>query len=275
MKRLGQEQQSAREYAEGIVDTVREPLIVLDASLRVISANQSFYGTFKVSPDETVNKYLYELGNGQWDIPELKIVLGSVITEAKTFRDFRVEHEFPALGRKVMLINARGILREGKPHQILLAIEDVTEGAPRAGHRAARSGRGRERQEERGDLRTRAEALIAGTSRGAPADTRTYNEVLHELLVHQIELEMQNEELRRARDVIEESRPATRTSTISPLSPTSPSMRTAASWRRTSLRARFSASTGAASSASSSPASSPGAIRTPSSGIASRSSKKA
>ena len=126
IKRLSEEQQAAREYAEGIVDTVREPLVVLDASLRVISANQSFYGTFKVSPVETEGRYLYELGNGQWDIPGLRKLLASVAGETKTFRDFRVDHDFPALGRKVMLINARSIIREGKPHHILLAIEDVT-----------------------------------------------------------------------------------------------------------------------------------------------------
>ncbi len=96
----------------------------------MISANRSFYGTFKVSPDETVSRYLYDLGNGQWDIPDLRKLLAAVIDEAKTFRDFRVEHDFPALGRKVMLINARSIPRDGKPQQILLAIEDVTEARP-------------------------------------------------------------------------------------------------------------------------------------------------
>ncbi len=131
IKRLAREQQAAREYAESIVDTVREPLVVLDASLRVISANLSFYGTFTVSPEETVNRYIYDLGNGQWDIPDLRRLLAEVIGEGKTFRDFRVEHEFPALGRKVMLINARSILREGKAHQILLAIEDVTKAMPK------------------------------------------------------------------------------------------------------------------------------------------------
>ena len=205
IKRLGQEQQAAREYAEGIVDTVREPLIVLDPSLRVISANRSFYGTFKVSPDETESRYLYELGNGQWDIPDLRRLLAAVIDEAKTFRDFRVEHDFPALGRKGMLINARSILREGKPQQILLAIEDVTEAHPGPAKAQETAGNMKSKKEKE-DLRARAETLIAGRSSGAPADARTYNEVLHELLVHQIELEMQNEELRRARDVIEESR---------------------------------------------------------------------
>jgi len=127
IKRLAREQEAARAYAESVVDTVREPLIVLDASLRVISANRSFYGTFEVSPEETEHRYLYDLGNGQWDIPELKRLLGDVTGEGKTFRDFRVEHQFPTLGRKVMLINGRSILRDGKPYQILLAIEDVTE----------------------------------------------------------------------------------------------------------------------------------------------------
>ncbi len=129
VRRLSQEQAS-REYAESIVDAVREPLIVLEASLRVVSANESFRRTFEVSREETEHQYFYELGNGQWNIPELTTLLENVVRENRTFQDFRIEHNFPSIGTRVMLINAKGIVREGKPSYILLAIEDVTDRRP-------------------------------------------------------------------------------------------------------------------------------------------------
>lgn len=109
-----------------IVDTVRQPLVVLDSRLRVQSANRSFYRTFRVSPQETAGRLLYDLGNGQWDIPGLRTSLEEVLSQNTSFDDFEVERNFPDIGRKVMLLNARQLRPEGC-QRILLAIEDVTE----------------------------------------------------------------------------------------------------------------------------------------------------
>jgi chemotaxis methyl-accepting protein methylase/signal transduction histidine kinase len=118
----------ARLYAEAIVDTVREPLLVLDADLRVISANRAFYSEFQVSEKQTVGQPLYELGNQEWDIGELRTLLAEVLPRKKVLNDFEVAHEFRGLGRRVMLLNARALVRGGeRPDLILLAIEDVTE----------------------------------------------------------------------------------------------------------------------------------------------------
>ncbi|MEW5706080.1 MAG: SpoIIE family protein phosphatase [Actinomycetota bacterium] len=122
-----QQLKDARDYAESIVETVREPLIVLDANLRVVTANRSFYDTFKVSKEETENKLIYELGNRQWDIPKLKGLLEDIIPKNNQFSDFEVTHDFPIIGHKTMLLNARRIVRENRPPLILLAIEDITE----------------------------------------------------------------------------------------------------------------------------------------------------
>jgi PAS domain S-box-containing protein len=125
-KRVAQE---TREYAERIVDTVREGLVVLDAGLRVISANRFFYETFKVTPEETEGQLLYDLGNRQWNIPKLRELLEEILPTDTTFDNFEVEHEFKIIGRRVMQLNARRIYREiDETHLILLAIEDVTEG---------------------------------------------------------------------------------------------------------------------------------------------------
>ena len=119
--------QKARALAEGIIATVREPLIVLDANFKVISANPSFYQNFRVTTEQTENHILYELGNGQWDIPELRRLLEEILPQNSVFNDFAVEHEFPSIGRKKMLINARKIVQQEPNDQlILLAIEDTT-----------------------------------------------------------------------------------------------------------------------------------------------------
>lgn len=90
--------------------------------------NQAFYKTFRVSPEETLNKFIYELGNGEWDIPELRKPFEEIIPGDKQIQDFKVDHEFPEIGRKTMLLNARQIYRRDIGTQmILLAIEDVTE----------------------------------------------------------------------------------------------------------------------------------------------------
>jgi len=109
-----------------IVDTVREPLLVLDGDLCVQSANRSFYRTFRVSPQETEGRLLYGLGNGQWNISGLRTLLEEILPDDNAFDDLEIEHDFPDIGRKVMLINARRLGQDGA-ERILLAIEDVTE----------------------------------------------------------------------------------------------------------------------------------------------------
>ena len=123
-KRAEQEVQAAREHAESIVNTVREPLLVLTPQLRVRSANPSFYRTYHVSPEETVGQPIYDLGNRQWDIPQLRRLLDGVLSVNHAFHDFEVEHEFETIGRRTMLLNARRLEAE---QLILVAIEDITE----------------------------------------------------------------------------------------------------------------------------------------------------
>ncbi len=126
-KQAQQSAVDARLFAESIVDTVREPLLVLDAGLRVITANRSFYTAFKAAREETENRPVFELGGGQWNIPQLKKLLSEILPKNEVFNDFEVEHDFPEIGRKTMLLNARGIMQQGEKKQmILLAIEDVT-----------------------------------------------------------------------------------------------------------------------------------------------------
>ena len=120
--------EEARRYAESIVETIREPLLVLDGDLKIISANRNFYRTFKVTPDETLGTFLYDLGNKQWDIPKLRELLEEVLPEKEAFDDFKVEHHFESIGYKVMLLNARQIYRKDiGTKMILLAMEDITE----------------------------------------------------------------------------------------------------------------------------------------------------
>ena len=128
MKRREQRAWEAADYAEAIVGTVREPLLVLDGDLRVQSANASFYRTFKVETEGTENRLLYELGDGQWNIPKLRSLLEEILPRHETVEDYEVEHDFPGIGKKTMLLNARTLRqKEGKTQLILLAIEDVTE----------------------------------------------------------------------------------------------------------------------------------------------------
>jgi two-component sensor histidine kinase len=119
--------QDACALAHAIVDTVREPLIVLDQDLRVVAAGRSFYLAFKVNPDDTQGKLIYELGDGQWDIPKLRLLLEKIIPEHGVMEGYEVEHEFPGLGRRTMRLNARKVFYEAGSHTtILLGIEDVT-----------------------------------------------------------------------------------------------------------------------------------------------------
>ncbi len=127
-KRVEQALEELREYAENIVATVREPLVVLNSDLKVVKANHSFYQTFNVKPEETEGILIYDLGNRQWNIQGLRELLEDILPENTVFHDFEVEHNFESIGRKIMHLNARRIYGEVNQTQlILLAIEDVTE----------------------------------------------------------------------------------------------------------------------------------------------------
>ena len=118
---------AARDYAEAIVDTTRTPLLVLDPDFRIRSANRAFYETFQVSPEQTVNRLLFDLGSGQWDLPGLRGLLDALLAHDTPFENFEVEHEFPSIGTRVMLLSARQIHRESEAiRTILLAVEDIT-----------------------------------------------------------------------------------------------------------------------------------------------------
>ena len=115
------------DLAEAIVDAIREPLLVLDPDLRVIAASRSFYRTFAVTPRKTEGQLVFDLGDGQWNIPKLRALLEDIIPKRRTVESYEVEHEFPSIGRRVMLLNARRVFDEnGAATAILLAIEDVT-----------------------------------------------------------------------------------------------------------------------------------------------------
>jgi two-component system CheB/CheR fusion protein len=122
-----EEIRTAYRLAQGMADTVREPLLVLDAELRVVSANRQFYRTFRVTPEATLDKYIYDLGSGQWDIPELRRLLEEIIPENTMIDDYLVEHEFDEIGQRRMRLNARQLTSvSGQPELILLAIQDTT-----------------------------------------------------------------------------------------------------------------------------------------------------
>lgn len=117
-----------KNYSEAIVETIREPLIVLDGDLRVRKANRAFYDTFKVSPEKTQNQYIYDLGNRQWDIPKLRTLLEEILPQNSQFQDFEVEHKFEDIGLRTMILNARRLQQESsRSPLILLVIEDITE----------------------------------------------------------------------------------------------------------------------------------------------------
>ena len=118
----------SNDFFRGISDTVREPLLVLDADLRVINANDSFLNTFRVSSEQTSNRLLFDLGNGQWQIPALRKLLERVLPEKQTVTDFEVEHDFETIGTRTMLLNARTLVQPNQLQpMILLAIEDITD----------------------------------------------------------------------------------------------------------------------------------------------------
>jgi diguanylate cyclase (GGDEF)-like protein/PAS domain S-box-containing protein len=126
-KQLATKIQEAREYAENIIETVRKPLVVLNSGLIILTANNCFYDTFKVTPEETIGNYICDLGNRQWDIPKLRALFDDILLNHTVFNDYEVEHDFQGIGRKTILLNAREIFREKiGSHIILLAMEDIT-----------------------------------------------------------------------------------------------------------------------------------------------------
>lgn len=123
-----EEARAARDFSEGIVQTVREPLLILSSELRVISANPAFYRFFRTSREETENQFIYKLAKGEWDIPELRVLLGDMLSRHSDIHDFKIERKFSDIGQRTMLLNGRRIVREGGGKEtILLAIEDVTD----------------------------------------------------------------------------------------------------------------------------------------------------
>lgn len=139
MKRTLLRVEGAYDYANAIVETVREPLLVLTPDLRVITANRSYYEKFLAAQEETENRFIYDLGDRRWNIPALRDLLEKVLPENKYFSDFEIEFELPDIGRRVMVLNARKIYLKGPylrvaldstehiDRLILLAIEDITE----------------------------------------------------------------------------------------------------------------------------------------------------
>jgi len=118
-------------YIRTIVDTASEPFLILDKDLCVLAANKSFYTLFQVQEKYTEHKYIYNLGNGEWDIPALRKLLLEILPKDTFFTGFEVDCEFPSVGRKVMLLNGRRIYKEGEtsdifPPLILLAMVDIT-----------------------------------------------------------------------------------------------------------------------------------------------------
>ncbi|MEH2137423.1 chemotaxis protein CheB [Nostoc sp.] len=119
--------EEARNYAEAIVETVQIPLIVLDSDLRVNKANRSFYETFQVLPSEIAQSLIFELGNGQWNIPGLRSLLEGVLDNGTTIENWVVEHHFERIGNKTILLNGWKIIQQGDAQRILLAIEDISD----------------------------------------------------------------------------------------------------------------------------------------------------
>ena len=119
--------EDAQTLAQAIVDTIHEPLLVLDSQLRVLAAGRAFYDTFKVDPEHTMGRLLYSLGDGQWNIPALRLLLETIIPERTAMDGFEVDHDFPGLGQRTMLLNARKVLyATSADATILLAFTDVT-----------------------------------------------------------------------------------------------------------------------------------------------------
>jgi len=138
LKRAAEEARLARDQAQEIVETVRQPLVILDADLRVATANRAFYETFHVTREETERQLIFDLGNRQWNIPRLRTLLEEILARSEVIENFEVEHDFESIGRRTMVLNARRVLSvAGEPARLLLAIEDVTESMRLAAAHAA------------------------------------------------------------------------------------------------------------------------------------------
>jgi len=118
----------ALKYTESIINTMHDPLIILYEDFTVALASSSFYQTFEVKRDKTEGQFIYELGNRQWDIPKLRQLLEEILPKATSFDDYEIEHDFPHIGRRIMLLNARRIyLQANQTKLIIITIKDITE----------------------------------------------------------------------------------------------------------------------------------------------------
>jgi two-component system CheB/CheR fusion protein len=159
----------ALEYANGIVETVRNPLLILDAGLRVERANHAFYDYFRVTPEETVGRLVYELGDGQWNIPALRKGIDEILRKAARLEDIEVEHEFPRVGRRTLAVNARKLRRESGEESVLLVFEDRTEARNTGREREALLGmeqQARQRAEQADRIKDEFMATLSHELRG-------------------------------------------------------------------------------------------------------------
>ena len=117
------DRETAKHYIKTFSDTAREPFLVLDPDLSIVGANESFYKNFQVTKEETNGRQVYDIGDGQWNIPKLRTLLENILPEKKVFNDYEVSFDFPKIGKRIMLLNARQL---DDTQQILLAIEDIT-----------------------------------------------------------------------------------------------------------------------------------------------------
>jgi len=116
--------QTEKEFAENLLETVREPLLILDSKLRIVSANSNFYQTFKILPAQTIGNVIYDIGDGQWNNPELRVLLEKIIPKSSVFEGYQIEHNFPAIGYRTIVLNAREIFQQNAGQKfILLAME--------------------------------------------------------------------------------------------------------------------------------------------------------
>lgn len=158
--------------AQGIVDTVTDPMIVLDQSLTVLTGGRAFFETFKVGKAETVGRKIYDLGNGQWDIPDLRLLLEQVIPRASAVVDYQVTHDFPGLGRRTMLVTARVLAHpDHAGRSMLLSITDATGRMQRAAADRLLLGELKHRIKNL-FAQTRALARLTGTEGRSAADYR-------------------------------------------------------------------------------------------------------
>ena len=126
--------EAARDFAQGVLETVQQPLVVLDAQMRVLQASHAFYEMFAVIPKGTEQSVFFELGSGQWNIPQLRELLSKILHENSRIEDFEVKHDFPGIGERTMLVSARRIFHLGiGTDTVLLAIEDVSQARPQRG----------------------------------------------------------------------------------------------------------------------------------------------